>query len=81
MKNIRTIKIVKIVSSDGKKDIPEGTLIYGQGSLQNLPTLDSIVSKDLSEELKKTILTAMQSVFTQLSYPEAKVKIGKSFKL
>jgi hypothetical protein len=74
-----TMEFVKTTSSDGKKDIPDGTLIYGHGSIGNMPTLDSIVSDGLDGEFKKTLLQAMQSTFSQLSFPEKKVKVGESF--
>lgn len=74
-----TMEFVKTTSSDGKKDIPDGTLIYGRGSIGNMPKLDSIVSDGLDEEFKKILLQAMQSAFSQLSFPEIKVKVGESF--
>jgi hypothetical protein len=74
-----TMEFVRTTSSDGKKDIPDGTLVYGLGSIGNMPTLDSIVSEGLDEEFKKTLLQAMQSTFSQLSFPEKKVKVGESF--
>jgi hypothetical protein len=74
-----TMEFVKTTSSDEKKEIPDGTLIYGHGSIGNMPTLDSIVSSELDDEFKKTLLHAMQSTFSQLSFPEKKVKIGESF--
>lgn len=74
-----TMEFVKTTSSDGKKDIPDGTIIYGHGSIVSMPTLDSIVSKGLDEKFKKTLLQTMQSTFSQLSFPEKKVKVGESF--
>jgi hypothetical protein len=74
-----TMEFVKTTSSDGKKDIPDGTLLYGHGSIGNMPTLDSIVSNGLDEEFKKTLLQAMQSTFSQLSFPKKRVKVGESF--
>jgi hypothetical protein len=76
-----TIEFVKTTSSDGKKEIPDGTLIYGHGSIGNMPTLDSIVSNGLDEGVKKTLLQAMQSIFSQLSFPEKKIKVGESFSI
>ena len=61
--------------------IPDGTIIYGKGTVNNLPILDSITSKGLSEELKKTIMQTMQSFFTQLKIPERRVKVGDVFDL
>lgn len=74
-----TIEIIKTTSSAEKKDIPDGLLIYGHGSNGNMPTLDSIVSKNIDEHFKKTLLQAMQSTFSQLNLPERKVKVGEKF--
>lgn len=74
-----TVEFVKMERSDGKKLVPVGTLIYGHGSIENMPTLDSIVSKGLDETFKKTLLQTMQSTFSQLSFPEKKVRVGESF--
>ncbi|MGQ7947138.1 DUF6263 family protein [Flavobacterium sp. WC2509] len=76
-----TMEFVKTTPINGKKIIPDGTLIYGHGSNGNMPTLDSIVSKDLDENLKKTVLQSAQSTFSQLSFPEKRVKIGESFSI
>jgi LEA14-like dessication related protein len=76
-----TIEFLKTTNSDNKIQIPDGTIIYGKGTLNNLPTLDSISSKGLSDELKKTIMQTMQSFFTQLNIPERKVKVGDVFDL
>jgi hypothetical protein len=76
-----TIEFIKTTNSDNKVQIPDGTIIYGKGTLNNLPVLDSITSKGLSEELKKTIMQTMQSFFTQLNIPERKVKVGEVFDL
>jgi hypothetical protein len=75
------IEFIKTTNSDNKIQIPDGTIIYGKGTLNNLPTLDSITSKGLSEELKKNIMQTMQSFFTQLNIPERKVKVGEVFDL
>jgi hypothetical protein len=74
-----TIEFTKTVSSDGKIIIPDGTIIYGNGSNGNMPTLDSIVSKELDEKFKKSLLQTIQSTLNQLSFPEKKIKIGDSF--
>ncbi len=76
-----TIEFLKTTNSDNKTQIPDGTIIYGKGTINNLPTLDSITSKGLSEEYKKTIMQTMQSFFTQLNIPERKVKVGDVFDL
>lgn len=74
-----TIEFTKTKSSDGKIIIPDGTIIYGNGSNGNMPTLDSIVSKELDENFKKSLLQTIQSTLNQLSFPEKKIKIGDSF--
>jgi hypothetical protein len=74
-----TMEIVKTTSSDGKKVIPDGTLIYGHSSTGNMPTLDSIVSNGLNEGFKKTLLQTMQNFLGQISFREQKIKVGESF--
>lgn len=74
-----TIEFLKTTSSDGKQEIPDGTLIYGHGSISSLPSLDSIVASGLDEEIKKVVLQTMQSTLSQLSLPEKRVKVGESF--
>ena len=74
-----TIEIVKTTSSDGNQLIPDGLLIYGHGTTNKMPTLDSIASNDVDEEFKKALLTSMQSIFTQINFPEKQLKVGESF--
>jgi hypothetical protein len=76
-----TIEFVQTKIRDNKREIPKGTRIYGHCSIGSMPTLDSIVSKGLDEEFKKTLLQAMQSTFSQLSLPEKTVKVGESFSI
>lgn len=64
-----TIEFAKTISNEVKKTIPDGTIIYGSGTIDNLPKLDSIVSENLNESFKKTLLETMQSTFSQLSFP------------
>jgi hypothetical protein len=74
-----TIEFLKTTNSDNKIQIPDGTIIYGKGTLGNMPTLDSITSNGLSEEFKKGILQTMQATFSQINIPERKVKVGDIF--
>lgn len=74
-----TMEVINTTSSDGKKPFPDNTIIYGTGTTDNLPKLDSIVSKNIDEEYKKALLHTLQSTFSQLSFPEKKLKIGDSF--
>jgi hypothetical protein len=75
------IEFVKIENSNDEVVLPEGTLIYGHGSVGNMPALDSIVANGLDEEFKNTLLKTMQSTFSQLSFPEKQVKVGESFSI
>lgn len=74
-----TIEFLKTTNSDNKTQIPDGTIIYGKGTLGNMPTLDSIVSEGLNEEFKKGILETMKATFAQINIPERKVKVGDVF--
>ncbi len=66
-------------NSEGKKPVPDGTLLHAHCELGKLPTIDSIESKDMNEELKQQMLPVLQSAFSQLTYPKKEVKIGESF--
>ena len=74
-----TITMLNTLSEDGKVIIPNGTIIYGKGTNGKLPTLDSIVSKDMDSGIKKMLLEMMQGTFSQMSFPVREVKIGESF--
>ncbi|MTH14062.1 hypothetical protein [Flavobacterium sp. LC2016-01] len=73
------IEYLKSLDANGKTIIPNGTLIYGKGSVSSLPKLDSIVAKGLDETFKKTVFQIVQSTFAQLALPEKKLKAGESF--
>lgn len=74
-----TIEFLKSTRSDGKIYIPDGTLMYGHATHENLPKLDSIVSNELDEEFKETVLKSMQSIFSQITLPEKDIKVGEEF--
>lgn len=74
-----TMEFVKTTNSNGKKIIPDGTMIYGHGTLENMPELDSIVSEGLDNEFKKGLLHTLKSTFSQISFPIKKLKVGDSF--
>lgn len=74
-----SIEFLSSINSENKTVIPNGTLIYGKGTISKMPILDSIVSKDLDENFKKNLLQTVQSTFSQLDLPEKKIKIGESF--
>lgn len=74
-----TMKFLNLTNSEGKKIIPDGTIIYGQGTIDDMPKLDSIVSEGMNNEFKKRLLETMQSTFSQITFPNRKLKIGESF--
>jgi hypothetical protein len=74
-----TMELINTTSNDEKKPMPDGTIIYGTGTIDDLPKLDSIVSKNIDENYKKALLQTLQSTFSQMSFPIKKLKIGDSF--
>ena len=74
-----TIEFKNTPVVDGKKIIPDATIIYGKGTLETLPSLDSIVAEGMDEGFKKGFLQSMQSMFSQLSFPDQSLNIGQSF--
>lgn len=74
-----TMEFLNSTNNDGKQIIPDGTIIYWYGTVDNMPKLDSIVSKDLDNKFKKELLQTMQNTFSQISFPDRKLKIGESF--
>ncbi|HSY60621.1 MAG TPA: hypothetical protein VK796_02045 [Cytophaga sp.] len=76
-----TMEFVKTTSSDGKKTIPDGAIVYGHATTKTLPQFDSIVSDGLDAKMKSTILKTLESTFAQMALPERKVKVGESFSI
>lgn len=74
-----TMEFAKITSSDGKKAMPDGTILYGNVLGDNIPTFDSISMTGMDEEVKNTVLQSMQSMYSQLNFPEKKLKVGDEF--
>jgi hypothetical protein len=74
-----TIEYVKATNSDGREIIPKGTIIYGNGFDNRTPKLDSIVSKDMEDSFKKSLLQTIQSTFSQITFPEKTIRVGESF--
>ncbi|OCB77088.1 hypothetical protein B0A79_01045 [Flavobacterium piscis] len=74
-----SLEFLNSIDSENKTIIPNGTLIYGRGTVSKMPTLDSIVAKDLDETFKKNLLETVQSTFSQLDLPAKTIKVGESF--
>lgn len=74
-----SVEYVITASNEGEKGSPVKASFYGKILGDNLPEFDSIVSDGLDEKDKTTLLQSLQNTFTQLSFPERKVKIGEQF--
>lgn len=71
------MQFAQIEGGDGK-NAEENIVLYGKGTTTGLPKIDSISSsKELTEEYKKTFIQAIQSTFSQISFPEKKMKPGQ----
>lgn len=64
---------------DDKSIVPGGTTVYGHISKDKTPELDSINAPKLDSIYKIDFLSSMRKVISQLSLPEKKVQVGKSF--
>lgn len=74
-----TVEYVITVSNDGQKGTPVKANLSGKFLSDHLPVFNSIVSDGLDEKQKMALLQSLQNTFTQLSFPEKKVKIGEQF--
>lgn len=73
------VDYVITTDNDGQKGIPVKANFSGKFLSNNQPVFNSIVSDGLDEKDKTTLLQSLQSTFTQLSFPEKKLKIGEQF--
>jgi len=69
----------KTMSLDGKNEIPEGTVIQGEISGDQLPTFSKVVSGTLNIDQKIQLLQSVQSTFEQFKFLEQRLKIGDQF--
>jgi hypothetical protein len=73
------VDYVITTSNDGQKGSPVKASFKGKFASDNLPEFNSIVADGLDEKDNTTLLQSLQNTFTQLSFPERKVKIGEQF--
>jgi hypothetical protein len=69
----------KIMSLDGKNDIPEGTVVQGEIQNKALPTFNKVVSNTLKIDQRIQLLQTVQNTFEQFKFPELRLKIGDQF--
>jgi len=69
----------KTMSLDGKNEIPEGSVVSGEITGNQLPTFNSVTSGTLTSEQKAQLLQTVQTTFDQFKFPEQRLKIGDQF--
>ena len=69
----------KTMSLDGKNEIPEGAVVLGEISGDQLPNFSSVTSSSLTNEQKAQLLQTVQTTFEQFKFPEQRLKIGDQF--
>jgi len=69
----------KTMSLDGKNEIPEGSVVQGEITGDQLPTFHSVTSGTLGFEQKTQLLQSVRSTFEQFKFPEQRIKIGDQF--
>ena len=69
----------KTMSLDGKNEIPEGSVVLGEITVNQLPTFNSVTSGTLTNEQKAQLLQTVQTTFEQFKFPEQRLKIGDQF--
>jgi len=70
---------LKIMSLDGKNEIPEGTVVQGEIKGEELPAFNKVVSNTLSIDQRIQLLQTVQNTFEQFKFPEQRLKIGDQF--
>jgi len=74
-----TLEYENTLTNDGKKGEPLKAIFHGKFLSDYTPIFDSVDSDGLDENDKATLLQSMENTFTQLSFPEKKLKIGEQF--
>ena len=69
----------KTMSLDGKNEIPEGAVVLGEISGDQLPNFSSVTSSSLTNEQKAQLLQTVQTTFEQFKFSEQRLKIGDQF--
>jgi hypothetical protein len=72
------MRFVSTTDENLKKVLKPNTVIYGHGTTDNFPVFDSISDISLDEKFRDMLLETMQSVMSQIKYPEEKMQVGQS---
>jgi hypothetical protein len=73
------MEMISTNSSSGKKDLPDGTRIYGNCNIESVPVIDSVAANNISDDYKIAIKQALQNTFSQITFPKRKLKIGEQY--
>ena len=74
-----TMEFISTESSDGKQVIPDGTIIYGKGTVGSMPTFDSMFSPGMMDETKKVFMKTMEATLSQITFPAKQLSVGDTF--
>ena len=69
----------KTMSLDGKNEIPEGSMVQGEITGDQLPIFSNVTSNTLGTNQKNQLLQTVQTTFEQFKFPEQRLKIGDQF--
>ena len=69
----------KTMSLDGKNEIPEGSVVEGEITGEELPTFSKVSSATLSIDQRIQLLKTVQNTFEQFKFPEQRLKTGDQF--
>jgi len=69
----------KTMSLDGKNEIPEGSMVQGEITGDQLPIFSNVTSHTLGTNQKNQLLQTVQTTFEQFKFPEQRLKIGDQF--
>lgn len=65
-----TIKFIKSPDGFEKSGITTETKIYGHGTINALPKIDSIAAPEMNTKLKETMLATIDAMLSQTKFPE-----------
>jgi hypothetical protein len=69
----------KTMSLDGKNEIPEGSVVQGEITGDQLPIFSNVTSNTLDTDQKNQLLQTVQTTFEQFKFPEQRLKVGDQF--
>ena len=74
-----SLTYIKTMSLNGKNEIPEGSVVEGEITGDQLPIFSKVGSASLDIDQKNQLLKTVQNTFEQFKFPEQRLKIGDQF--